>query len=224
MDTKLSSSLQKTLNHEYNKALKEIVDSDLPALIDGSMFAGIPILSAIIVSFKIGKSVRETSHMRKTARFLLEVAAGKDSGQLQKYIERISEEKDFAEKEIEFIILILDRYFEEEKASLLGKLYSAFLGKKIEWKQFKSFAASLDTIFLEDVDLLKQHTLTTYENGGIDMDSIARLQSVGFIIEKPQDSKMVVSQGQQPYIERNGFRHYVATYSGQLFCNIVEKQ
>ena len=111
MGKDLSKSLQKTFESKCDETLEEIVGSDLPSLVDGTLFAGIPVLSVAISIFKIGKSVRETAHIRKIARFLLETIDGKDSQQLKKYAERIREEEDFAEKEIEYIVLILDRYF-----------------------------------------------------------------------------------------------------------------
>ena len=207
-------------DNTYDIVLESIVDSNLSDLLDNGLFAGIPFLSTAISAYKIGKTIRETFHLKKIARFIYGIANHLDDRKREKYKTKILNDPVFESKEIEFLIILLDRFFEEEKASLLPKFNLAFLDDAISWSGFKSFAVSLDHIMNEDIELLKFSSLSCFENGGEKSGSIARLAAVGLIIEKIHETRFEVDQ-HTLYPSTFKMHEYILTHHGHIFLHCI---
>lgn len=209
------------LDDGYEGLLRQIVDSEIPDLLDETLFKGIPILSAMISVYKIGKGVGEIFRLKKTARFLLALNEISDS-EKDHYQRRLKWDRKFANKEMEYLLILLDRYIEEEKATVLAKLYYSFLDGRMSFQKFKSLAVALDSIMMEDIKVLKGFRASTNEYGGSESSSLARLVSSGLMME--ERPKTATFDGTDLLLpSQSSFREYFATQDGRLFCECLNK-
>lgn len=220
MSNDLTSSLCNSLEKSYDKTLREISDSIIPDLIDQNVFHSIPFLSSIISIFRIGNSIKEIHHVKKIAKFLLHIDE-MPKEEILKYKHILMKDEEKRMKEIEYLIILLDRYIEEEKAELLSKLYLAFLDNKINWSKFKSLSVALDSICLDDLDVLREWKHSSYASGGENTSSVARLVSSGLMIEEIPMPKFVDEYGGIS-VKTPSFREYTQTYEGSLFIDCVD--
>lgn len=94
--------------------------------------------------------------LKKTLKFIQKVDANNiDSNEYLEYKEKIKNRDKETFRELENVIIILDKVVEDEKALILANLYSAYINKKISYLEFKNLAVVLDNFLLFDTTNLK---------------------------------------------------------------------
>ena len=58
-------------------------------------------------------------------------------------------------KELEHVLIIVDRYVELNKNKILANLYFNYIDKQIDWEQFQELSIIVDNIFLIDLPELE---------------------------------------------------------------------
>ena len=191
-------------------------------MVDDACFNSIPILSAVISLYKIGKTINEAFHIKKLARFLLSLQNGIKNKKTEKYKRKILDDEVFAQKQLDYLLIILERYLQEEKADILSKFFLAYLDEEITWNKFLSFSMSLDFLTMDDIKLIGLFSISTYENGGENSSSIARLVANGLFIEKIPEARFA-EENSSLIIKQNKFREYILTNDGYIFNECLKK-
>ena len=153
----LIMSFDKSLGYEVAECLSEYAEIGLDAVLEDEVLKEVPFLGTVVSVFKIGNTIRERSHLKKLILFLDTIDKEiLDKEKYQFYREKIQDNLTFREKEIEYIILLLDRLFEENKAKNVGRLYLSYLDKVITWREFQSITSLLDRIIPQDIEILQE--------------------------------------------------------------------
>lgn len=222
MDSNFNNAINSILDGKDNEILKTIADSPIPSLIEKSCFDSVPVLSLIVLTYRIGKTISETFKLRKLARFLLSFQNGIEDVKRQKFKDRMQDDKVFAQKQLDYLLIILERYLQEEKADVLSKLFLAYLDEKITWDKFSSYSVSLDFLMIEDIKLLGRFRISTYSHGSENSSSIARLVVSGFFIEEMPIAGLA-EENNALVIKQPSFREYALTNDGYTFNECMEK-
>lgn len=181
----LSTALGNSLTEEAATVSSELLEVGLDAILEDGLLKDIPLLSTAVSIYKIGNSIKERHNIKKLNSFLNELNNGiVDDCQREEYIQDFVENKKIRNKELEYIIVLIDRYLSEDRPRLLAKLYLAYLENKIVWDEFVMYAEILDRLFKLDIDtLISDGTqYTVYRNIGA--ESILRLVALGLIVEE----------------------------------------
>ena len=64
-----------------------------------------------------------------------------------------------SEKELEYIVIMLDRQSEVDQSDLLGKLYVSYIRGRINWLEFRQYANVIDRLLPGDIDKLNDFHL-----------------------------------------------------------------
>lgn len=150
----LALSFSNSLTEEVSGITGEYVELGLDALVEDGLFKDIPIVSTAVAVYRIGKSIRERHHIAKLISFLNEINKGiADEEKREKYREDFTTNEKFRNKELEYVLILIDRYIGFDKPQMLAKLYLAYLDAGIKWDEFTQYAEVIDRLLPGDIYL-----------------------------------------------------------------------
>ena len=144
----------------------------------------IPIVSTAIALYKIGNSIKERHNLKKLLIFLNEINNGiADEEKRKDYQYKFQNNDNFRDREIEYLLVLIDRYVNYDKPKWLAKLYLAYLDGTIIWEELTMYAEVIDRFLLLDCNYLisDADTYTTHRNIGA--EPILRLVALGLMVE-----------------------------------------
>lgn len=171
-ELKLSNIVESTANTIVNYSVDTAMDLSeigIDSLLDDSIFKEIPIVKTIYGVAKTGFAIREKHMLKKTLIFINQLNNnGLSNEKYIEYKEKLKNKDEFAFKELEYALIIIDRYVELNKNIILANLYFNYIDKKIDWNQFQELSIIVDNIFLSDLEELEK----IYQKRAITMNDI----------------------------------------------------
>lgn len=188
----LAKSFGDSLTEEVSGLVGEYAELGLDALVEDGLFKDVPVISTITAVYRIGKSIRERHHIAKLISFLNEINKGiVDEEKRQKYREKFSGNEKFRNQELEYILILIDRYISFDKPQMLAKLYLAYLDGEIIWEEFTMYAEVIDRFLLLDAGKLISSGGKTIVHRNIGGEYVLRLVALGLMTEITDTSPFV---------------------------------
>lgn len=185
----LSTALGNSLTEEAATVSSELLEVGLDAILEDGLLKDIPLLSTAVSIYKIGNSIKERHNIKKLNSFLNELNNGiVDDCQREEYKRDFVENKKIRNKELEYILVLIDRYLSEDRSRLLAKLYLAYLENRIVWDEFVMYAEILDRLFKLDIDTLVSDAAQYIVYRNIGAESILRLVAIGLMVDATDTS------------------------------------
>lgn len=147
---------------------KTIIDYNIDTIIDfsevgfdsffdDSLFKELPLVKTIYGVAKTGFAIKEKYMLKKVLLFINQLNNNSISNKNYiKYKESLNKNEKIVLKELEYVLIIIDRYIELNKNVILANLYFNYIDKKIDWIQFQELSIIVDNIFLSDLKELKR--------------------------------------------------------------------
>ena len=140
------------------------------------------------------------------------------------YKRKITDNPKKRNKELEWVLILIDRYLHDNKPSLLAKLYLSYLDEKITWNDFTKYAEVIDRFLPGDCEtLLSANTYKTERD--INTDSIQRLIALGLVIEGFRTMAVQEENGilqiDPPELREKNERNYTRTEFGSILVRIL---
>lgn len=216
----LAQSFGDSLTEEVMGIAEEYTELGLDALVEDGAFKDIPIVSTVVGIYRIGKSFREKHHVAKLISFLNEINDGiVDERKRYSYQQKFASNKSFRNRELEYILILLDRYISFDKPQMLAKLYMAYLDEVITWIEFAKYAEVIDRLVYGDIHYLDAKRLATLSGTESEIDSVLRLQSVGLVSRNVAlDTQYDPEDGELSFNDPKG---YMITSVGEKLINIL---
>lgn len=156
------SELEKSILEEPLDLTIDLAEIGLDEITDSEILKNIPVIKTLITIYKTGMSIKERHFAKKVMLFASHIHNDSiSSGELEKRRNAINNNEKWIKKEMEQIIVFLDRFDFEYKAKILAKVYIAFINNKIssdkylnmlpiidKWQQYDEVA--LKTIYNEN--------------------------------------------------------------------------
>ena len=145
-------------------------------------------------------------------------------------MQRISNDPNKRSKELEYVLIIIDRYVGYDKPTMLAKLYLAFLEGNLSWREFALYAEITDRFIIGDYDMLMSDSelfSMTYSDYN---ESIFRLVALGLVAETSYPTAFEdLKKGFGVSIEslekiREGEVQYKRTRLGERFVSIMNER
>ena len=175
----LPSAMQDSITEETSDILSNIAEIGLDAVMNDGFLKEVPILSTAVSLFKIGNSLRERHYVKKLASFVLDLNDGIAKDRARDYYkQKIIDDPKRRNKELEYILILIDRYLHANKPSLLAKLYLSYLDDYITWDDFTKYAEVVDRLMPDDFETLERIELNTYKPS---KDCLIRVFSLGIL-------------------------------------------
>lgn len=191
----LAKSFGNSLTEEVSGLVGEYAELGLDALVEDSLFKDVPVISTITAVYRIGKSIRERHHIAKLISFLSEINKGiADEEKREQYREKFTSNEKFRNQELEYIMILTDRYISFDKPRMLAKLYLAYLDGRIIWEEFTMYAEVIDRFLLLDCRTLVSEATAFHTLRDGSADIILRLVALGLMAE---DKSITVSEARK---------------------------
>lgn len=226
MDNSISLMLSESISDEVVSLIEDYGELGLDSTISDEALKNIPIISTVHGLYKIGYGIREIHNINKLADFVLQMNKGAASDEQRAYyIGKLKSDTKKRNKQIEYILIHLDRFIHREKASMLAKLYLSYLDENITWVDFAKYAEVVDRFLPGDYEMLKSSQTFKTERD-LETDAIQRLVALGLVIEGfrtlvAQEDNGVVSIDPPELREKNE-RNYNRTEFGNVLVGIIE--
>ncbi len=223
----LPSAMQESITEETSDILSNIAEIGLDAVLNDGFLKEVPILSTAVSLFKIGNSLRERHYIKKLASFVLALNNGiVDDREREYYRKKVTDDPKRRDKELEYILILIDRYLHADKPSLLAKLYLSYLDGFITWNDFTKYAEVVDRFLPGDCEtLMSADTYKTERD--LNTDSIQRLIALGLVIE---GFRTMVTQEENgglyidpPELREKNERNYTRTEFGNTLVRIISE-
>lgn len=225
----LVTSFEDSISEEVSGCVTELTEIGLDAIMDESLLKEIPFVSTAISIYKIGQSLKERHNIKKLAVFLDEINKGAaDEEQRKKYRLKCASNQEFRNKELEYMLVLIDRYISLDKPRMLGKLYLAYLDEIIVWEEFTMYAEVIDRFLLLDCRNLTSNAekITVLHPGA--GDSIQRLVALGLMTETDDNSMFTAENNGSISVTSESMRRfsskervYRRTDFGEKLANIL---
>ena len=218
----LSSALSKSCTQEIIECLGNFVEAGVDNLLPCDTLKNIPFISTVISAYNIGRSIHERHYISKLAVFLNTIA---DKTATDKDIEAHKEKnlhnKEKHNKELKYLLVLIDRYIQYEKPEMLAKLYIAYLEQKIDWKKLTIYAEIIDRLLPGDYELLCSDFPPKQQRFLVDSGFI-RLESLGLVFNEMENYYDDENEG--TLVLMSGIEcHYALTSFGAKLIQILQE-
>lgn len=183
MENNLSSKQDNTVLDNLSDALSELSEIELDSLLNNEIVKEIPIISTAVHICRAVNGIRERAYIKKLARFIQAVNNGMTSKkQIEYFQSKVTGNKKNRDKEIGYLLIIIDRFLDEHKPEMLAKLYLAYIDERITWDELTIMSEIIDRFLPGDYDLLKSnHDISIINDKGT--ENALRLISSGLLID-----------------------------------------
>lgn len=195
----------------------DYLELGIDSILENEILKEIPIFKSLLSVGKISKNIRERNCLKNLAIFINELNSGNiDAEKLRLHQEELKRNSKKAEKELGRVLIILDQTIDNIKASILGKLYKAYINQVVDWDLFIEFSEITNRLYINDLKIL-----ALIYNGNMndtsnraDLYRVERLNSLGVIGLAPKS--IVIGTGhsrQDSYITLNKI--------GKMYSDII---
>ena len=221
MNNDISIALRDSISQEILNASSNLAEVGLDSIMEEGFLREMPFISNVISVYKIQKSIRERHYIKKLGIFISELNQGcVDEGKRQRIKSKIEESPKKRKKELEYLLLLIDRYIAEGKAAMLAKLYLAYLDKLISWDEVAKYAEVIDRLLPGDYEAM-QETHWNDMNDSLVPDSLMRLIGLGMVISHDKDAAVPNTVGLL-FIPSARTKDYELTAFGQKFLGCMQ--
>lgn len=212
-------------NALFNSDIKDITldyaELSIENILRNELVAQIPIVKTFYAVVKTAINIQERNLLKQTLIFINEFNNNKESKIVQKYKKQFDKDQKRLKKELERVLILLNRNIEDEKSKYLAKLYTSYISEEIDWNKFCELCDVVERLFISDIESLKN----AYENNGInDFKTISykhdRLLSIGLLRTKSIAGEMFWEEIN--ITQKNNLMEL--TELGKKFCQIIFKK
>lgn len=128
MENQIVNSIGNTIIDNNSDLLVDIGELGIDFVFDDSPLKEIPVVKTIYSIAKTGIAIRDRHLLNKTLIFINKLNSNNlSSEEYNEYKSKLKEKDKNIYKELEHIVIILDKLVEKEKAVILANLYTAYL-------------------------------------------------------------------------------------------------
>lgn len=167
---------------EFGEILTSLTEFSLDSILPEGIIRDIPFVSCAVSLYKIGATIKERSYLRKLALFLKEINDGNvDEYKRQRYLNRLIKNRRTIQKELEYVMTLLDRFLSEQKAKYLGRLFLAYIYEEIDWSMFCQLSELIDRLLPNDIKCMSSRVLGNPHRNEIENCMLQHLQGLGIV-------------------------------------------
>lgn len=216
-------AFENSFRNEVAEFTGEIVEFGIDLGLDNDVLKDVPFVGTAFKLFSIGSNVYDKHCLEKLYSFITSINNGSCSKELrERRREKFVENKTHRKHELEYILILIDRYIGVEKPQQLAKLYLAYLDGVIDWNELTKYAEVVDRFLPGDKEfLLKERALCHTISVPIP-DAFLRLAALGVYEEYMTDIRVPTTIGSIT-IPAKQQKTYKTTAFGEKLQDILEK-
>ncbi|MCR5890397.1 hypothetical protein LRS06_21960 [Hymenobacter sp. J193] len=159
----------------------------------GDVMEAFPVFGTLVKLIRTGFSIHDRLFMQKMATFLLELK-NVSVDERYRFVRDMDGDPAFKKKVGAKLILLLDRVDDLEKASVLGKLFRAYLVGRADYVLFGRLASIVDRAYLPDLAQLQRRDDEVSGD-----DAVIALESLGLMYQSGIDGGNFMGESDHKY-------------------------
>jgi len=171
--------------NDISEIFVDVAEQHLDAITDSLVIQNLPLIKTVSAVAKGIVGVRNQYQLYMIAQFLNTVNSGVATpGDINAHEEALRLNPRQLQKEVSYILVNIDSWTDSKKSEYFGRLYIAYITKKILWDRFTLYTEILRQITMYDINTLRE-IYKKYKYGENDIppfESMLRLQSLGLVI------------------------------------------
>lgn len=141
----------------------DILEIGLDQILEEGIIKDIPVFGSFIKIGKTIKSIHDAIFAKKVLVFAQNIHSGNDSeDKWERHKEKLKNNPKRLMKELEVLLIYIDRHTKYIKNKILGKFYSLYYMGEIDWGDFEELAEILDVISVFDFETLEELYIKKY--------------------------------------------------------------
>lgn len=121
-------------------------------VLDNPMLESLPLIKYFVAAGKTALAIRDKFFISKTMKFISEFHQQTvDEGEISRRKTALEAKEDWIFKELEFLVLTLERTDRAEKTKILSEIYHDYLCGKIKKLLFEDYCSIIERLFLMDI-------------------------------------------------------------------------
>ena len=183
MKKMLPEAFSESLKENSVSSMSDILEVGIDSFLDDGIAKDIPLISTVIGIYKVGKSINDLHNLKKLKVFVYAINDGIATKEdIIKYKIELQDNPKKRQQELEYILIIINRYINYEKPQMLAKVYLAYLDKKISWDELTVMAEIIDRLLPGDYKLLTQGSEISIVNDE-GSENALRLMALGLVFD-----------------------------------------
>ncbi len=218
-ENKLTESFKDSIGGNAVGVIAPLADATISIFSENKIISSIPFVSTIVNVYHLGKAFWDLKYYRDIVKFI----DGVNSKNVTKeeINEHIKKFQNNIDKELEYILIILDKQTEEDNANILAKLYVSYIRGNIDWIEFRKYANVVDRLLPNDLEKLYMFDSKEpieLDDKNLD-DSILRLQGLGLITSYLTNDKV---NAETLILQTSNESNYIKTNFANKFLDCIK--
>ena len=165
MEENFIESFDNSIKMDCGQILVDIADATLDNLLECDFLKVIPFFKVFVAAYKGILGIKERHMIKNTAVFIQELKKHDcDEDKINRFVKKTLKSKKRFEKELERVLVILDKETELEKSAYLGRLFSALIMQKLSVYEFSDYSEILERAHLSDIKIINKYWTSIDEN------------------------------------------------------------
>lgn len=181
-------SFENSLGVDITELAVDAVEFGIDLSIDDGILKDIPFVGTAFKLYSIGNKVYDKHCFGKLYSFITAIN-GENYSQEDKdrYRKKFAENESFRKQELEYLLVLIERYIGFEKPQMLAQIYVAYLDGEIDWSELTKYAEIVDRFLPGDKEFLLKERALYHEISVPIPDAFLRLAALGIYEEYMTD-------------------------------------
>lgn len=107
----LAAAISDSLKEDSIACISDLAEVGLDAILNDGLLKDVPVISTAIALYKIGNSIKDRHYIKKLVVFLDEINNGiADEKKRNEYRQKLQDNEDVRNQELEYLMILVDRY------------------------------------------------------------------------------------------------------------------
>ncbi len=188
VENNLVVSFENSLGMDITEFAADAVEFGVDLSLDDGLLKDIPFVGTAFKLYSIGNKVYDKHCLGKLYSFITEINRRNCSQEEKnKRCRKFKANESFRKQELEYLLILIERYIGFEKPQMLAQIYLAYLDGEIDWSELTKYAEIVDRFLPGDKEFLLKERALYHEISVPIPDAFLRLAALGIYEEYMTD-------------------------------------
>ncbi|HEX8577704.1 MAG TPA: hypothetical protein VF677_15565 [Flavobacterium sp.] len=167
---------------EITSITRDLTEVAIDLMLENGILKDLPIVGTLYNVYNFSQNVSNAFFAKKILKFLLELNDIPESERLE-FIQKL-ESGEETQKVGEKLLVVLNKFDDVDKATILGRIFKITISEEIELSTFTRLAYMIDKVYLQDLKELKNKFVDNLSS-----DTRHNLSQVGILNQTLKDNR-----------------------------------
>lgn len=167
---------------EKIEEILEIIEEPIDVLSENPIVKAVPVVKKVASLAKSCLAIRDRILIKNLITFIASINDDTISrDKLEKYKEKINSNPKILDRDLEKVLILIERESDQDKVKILAQLYKSYINENIDWEEFGHYSEITNNLFIIDIGELKILYENKLNNDNYTHIALSRLSAIGLI-------------------------------------------